>query len=56
MKLVIGLLTLAVFGTAAAGVGIAAWTGHVGHHDASMRSIHYDTDYDLSAQRRQPAE
>ena len=56
MKLVIALLTLAVFGTAAAGVGISAWTGHLGHQDANMRAIHYDTNYDLSASRRQPAE
>jgi hypothetical protein len=56
MKLVIGLLTLAMFATATASVGIAAWTGHFGQRDASMRSIHYDTNYDLSAQRRQPAE
>ena len=56
MKLVIALFTLAVLGTAAAGIGIAAWTGHFGHHDANMRAIHYDSNYDLSAQRRQPAE
>ena len=56
MKLVIALLTLAVLGTAAAGFGIAGWTGHLGHHDASMRAIHYDSNYDLSAQRRLPAE
>ena len=54
MKLVIGLFALAVLGTA--GVGIAAWTGHLGHHDASMRAIHYDSNYDLSARRRQPVE
>ena len=56
MKLAIALLTLAVLGTAAAGFGIAAWTGHFGRHDANLRAIHYDTNYDLSAQRRQPAE
>jgi hypothetical protein len=54
MKLVIGLFALAVLGTA--GVGIAAWTGHLGHHDTSMRAIHYDSNYDLSARRRQPVE
>ena len=54
MKLVIGLFALAVLGTA--GVGIAAWTGHFGHHSPSMRAIHYDSNYDLSARRRQPAE
>jgi hypothetical protein len=56
MKLVFTLFALAVLGTAAAGVGFAAWTGHFGHHDANLRAIHYDTNYDLSAQRRLPAE
>ena len=56
MKLVIGLFALAVLGTAAAGIGFAAWTGHFGHHDANLRAIHYDTNYDLSASRRLPAE
>jgi hypothetical protein len=53
MKLVITLFLLAI---AAAGAGFTAWTGHLGHHDANMRPIHYDTNYDLSAQRRAPAE
>jgi hypothetical protein len=35
---------------------MAIGTGHFGHHDASLRAIHYDTTYDLSAQRRLPAE
>ena len=57
MRLVLGLLTCAVLATAAAaGIGIAAWTGHLGHHDANLRAIHYDTNYDLSAQRRLPVE
>ena len=56
MRLVLGLLTCAVLATAAAGIGIAAWTGHLGHHDANLRAIHYDTSYDLSAQRRLPVE
>ena len=56
MRLVIGLATCAVLGTAAACIGIAGWTGHLGHHDANLRAIHYDTNYDLSAQRRLPAE
>ena len=53
MKLVIALFSLAVLGTAAAGIGFAVWTGHLGHRDANLRAIHYDTNYDLSAQRRQ---
>jgi hypothetical protein len=56
MKLVIALVALAVLGTAAAGIGIAVQTGHLGHHDANLRAIHYDTNYDLSASRRLPAE
>jgi hypothetical protein len=56
MKLVIALFTLAVLGTAAASLGFTAWTGHFGHHDANLRAIHYDTNYDLSASRRLPAE
>jgi hypothetical protein len=54
MKLMIGLFALAVLG--AAGFGIVAWTGHFGHPDASLRAIHYDTNYDLSASRRLPTE
>jgi hypothetical protein len=54
MKLVIALFTLTVLGTAS--FGIAAWTGHLGRHDASMRAIHYDSNYDLSARRRQSVE
>ena len=56
MKLLIALFALAVLGTAAAGIGIAVQTGHLGHRDASLRAIHYDTSYDLSASRRLPAE
>jgi hypothetical protein len=56
MRLVTGLFVCAVLATAAAGIGIAAWTGHLGHPDANLRAIHYDTNYDLSAQRRIPAE
>jgi hypothetical protein len=56
MKSVITLFALAVLGIAAAVIGLAGWTGHLGHHDANLRAIHYDTKYDLSAQRRMPAE
>jgi hypothetical protein len=52
MRLAIGLFVLAVLGTASAGVGVAAWTGHLGHRESNMRAIHYDTSYDLSARRR----
>jgi hypothetical protein len=56
MKLVIGLCASAALAAAAAVIGIAAWTGHLGRQDANLRAIHYDTNYDLSAQRRMPAE
>lgn len=56
MKLVIGLFLSAVLAIAASGIGMAIWTGHLGHRDTNLRAIHYDTDYDLSAQRRIPAE
>jgi hypothetical protein len=52
MRLAIGLFVLAALGTACSVAGVAAWTGHLGHHDSSLRAIHYDTHYDLSAQRR----
>jgi hypothetical protein len=56
MRLVIALSTCALLATAAAAVGIAGWLGHLGRADANLRPIHYDTNYELSAQRRLPAE
>ena len=56
MKLVIALFALAVLGNGRCRHRFAAWTGHFGHHDANLRAIHYDTNYDLSAARRLPAE
>jgi hypothetical protein len=56
MKLSIGLLAFAVLLTAALSVGLTGWMGYVGHRDASLRAIHYDSNYDLSAQRRIPTE
>ena len=55
MKSVIALFASMMIGTAAA-IGFAVWAGHDGHHDTNLRAIHYDTQYDLSAQRRMPAE
>jgi len=55
MRLAIALVMLALFGTAAAGLGLVVWTGHVGHHDG-LRAIHYDSNYDMSAQRRMPVQ
>jgi hypothetical protein len=54
MRLVIGLLVLTVLCTLTAGIGLALFDGRIGHHEPAMRAIHYDTQYDLSAQRRQP--
>jgi hypothetical protein len=54
MKLSIGFLALAAL--VVAGVGLNAWMGHISHRDNGLRPIHYDTNYDLSAQRRIPAE
>jgi len=56
MRLVIGLFLLAALATATASIAIAVWDGRIGHHGATMRPIHYDTNYDLSAQRRLPPE
>jgi hypothetical protein len=56
MRLAIGIFVLAVLATAFAGISFAAWTGHFGHRDANTRTIHYDSNYDLSARRRRLAE
>jgi hypothetical protein len=55
MKLLIAGFLLAMLGTAGASIGFAVWDGRF-HRDAAVRAIHYDTQYDLSAQRRMPAE
>jgi hypothetical protein len=56
MKLLIAAFLLAVLSTVAASIGFALWDGHFGHRDPQLRAIHYDTKYDMSAQRRIPAE
>ena len=56
MRWLIALSALAIVGTAASSFGVAFWTGHIGHHGPSLRAIHYDTQYDLSARRRSPAQ
>jgi hypothetical protein len=55
MKWTIAFFMSALLVTALAGVSYAVWTGHLDHSD-HLRVIHYDTNYDLSAQRRMPAE
>jgi hypothetical protein len=56
MKLLVAGFLLAVLSTVAASIGFALWDGHFSLRDPQMRAIHYDTQYDLSTQRRQPAE
>ena len=56
MRLVITLFVLAVLSTAATSFGFSIWDGHQGHNDAALRAIHYNTQYDLSAQWRVVAE
>jgi hypothetical protein len=56
MRTVVALFLFAVLITASASIGFAIWDGHHGHNDANLRAIHYDTNYDLSAQRRVPAD
>jgi hypothetical protein len=52
MRLVITLFMLAVVLTASAAIGMAVLDGRYGHHDSNLRTIHYDTNYNLSSQRR----
>ena len=56
MRLVIALFVLAVLVTAASSVGLSIWDGRLRLNDRTLRAIHYDTQYDLSSQRRVPAE
>ena len=56
MRLVIALFVLAVVASGTIGFGLSLWDGNTGHRDANLRAIHYDTTYDLSAQRRKPVE
>jgi hypothetical protein len=56
MKLLFAAFLLAVLSTVAASFGFALWDGHYSHRDPQLRAIHYDTKYDMSAQRRIPAE
>jgi hypothetical protein len=54
MRLLIALFVLAVLAAASAGFGITVWDGGTGRNDGALRVIHYDTNYDLSARRREP--
>jgi hypothetical protein len=55
MKFLIAGFVLALLGTASASIGFAVWDGRF-HRDAAVRAIHYDTNYDMSSQRRIPVE
>jgi hypothetical protein len=37
-------------------LGFGLWDGRFSQRDRALRAIHYDTQYDLSAQRRAPVE
>jgi hypothetical protein len=55
MKFLFAAFVLALIGTACASIGLAVWDGRF-HRDTAVRPVHYDTNYDLSAQRRMPPE
>jgi hypothetical protein len=52
MRLVATLFILTVLATVTGSIGLAFWDGRLGHRSEATRAIHYDTNYDLSAQRR----
>jgi hypothetical protein len=52
MRLAATTFVLALILTASAALGVAYLDGRLGHHDAGIRAIHYDTNYSLSSQRR----
>jgi len=54
MKVLIALFAMAMLSTTAASIGFAIWDGHFSMRGSTVRAIHYDTQYDLSAQRRRP--
>jgi hypothetical protein len=56
MKLLVAGFLFAVLSTVAASIGFAVWDGRFSLRDPQVRAIHYDTRYDLSTQRRMPAE
>jgi hypothetical protein len=52
MRLVIALFVLAVLAAGASSFGLSVWDGRIRLNDTALRAIHYDTQYDLSSQRR----
>jgi hypothetical protein len=57
MQLKFALLLFAVVAVATAGLRMAVWNDSqgLGRKDVNLRVIHYDTNYELSARRREPA-
>jgi len=55
MKWVIALFAaVLLLCVGAAPTGLAVWASRISHHDHhDLRTIHYGTNYDMSAQRRQ---
>jgi len=56
MRLVIALFVLALLATVASSIGLSVWGGRAGQSNTALRTIHYDTHYDLSSQRRMPVD
>jgi hypothetical protein len=52
MKFLIAAFVLAVTIAALAHVGVEFWDGRLGQADPALRAIHYDTNYELTARRR----
>ena len=52
MKFLIALFLLAVSAAAFAEYGVEMWDGRLGHHDPVLRTIRYDSNYELTGQRR----
>jgi hypothetical protein len=56
MRSIIAFFVCTLLATVMVAVGIAVWNSRLGNHDPALRVIHYDTNYDLSSQRRLPAD
>jgi hypothetical protein len=52
MRLLIALFLLAVSAAAFAQYGVEIWDGRIGHHDPALRTINYNSKYELTGQRR----
>jgi hypothetical protein len=52
MRLAATAFVLVVVLTATAAIGMAYLDGRLGHRDGNVRAIHYDSNYNISSQRR----